>query len=150
MILDRLANAELYFSMHKRFQAAFEFLRNTNLETLADGEYELDGRRLYVMVATVPGKGRKGAKLESHRKYIDIQYVIRGADEMGLKPVAECKDVELHYQESKDVSLYLDQPLNWVSVPTGSFTIFYPDDGHAPLAAEQETKKAVVKVQLAD
>lgn len=150
MILDRLENADLYAGLHKRFAAAFQFLRSGRAATLADGEHELDGRKLYVILASAPGRGRAGAKLEAHRKYIDIQYVVRGADEMGLKPAAECRDVELPYEASRDVSLFRDQPTNWVVVPAGSFTIFYPDDGHAPLGASQEVKKAVVKVQIDD
>ena len=148
MILDRLANAELYAALHPRFAAAFDFLRRSDLGQLADGKYELDGTRLYVLLATAPGRGHDGAKLESHQKYIDIQYVVRGVDDMGLKPVADCRDVELPYDASRDVALYRDRPISWVTVPAGSFTIFFPDDGHAPLGAADETVKAVVKVQI--
>lgn len=150
MIMDRLANAELYFPVHPRFAAAFRYLRETDLEKLADGEHEIDGRRLFAAVATSPGRGRAGAKLEAHRKYIDIQYVVRGTDDIGLKPTCECRDVELPYTEDHDASLYLDKPTNWVTVPTGSFTIFYPDDGHAPLGTSEPVKKVVVKVQIDD
>ncbi len=150
MIMDRLANAELYFPLHKRFAAAFEFLRTRGFEKLTDGEHELDGRKLYVNIHGSPGRGHAGAKLESHRKYIDIQYVVSGIDEMGLKPAADCTNVELDYEEKRDVSLYLDAPTSWVSVPTDSFTIFYPDDGHAPLACSTPVRKAVVKVLIED
>lgn len=150
MIMDRLANAELYFAMHPRFAAAFRYLRTTDLQNLADGEHEIDGRKLFVSVASTPGRGRAGAKLEAHRKYIDIQFVIRGSDDIGLKPTAECRDVELDYDDGHDCSLFRDAPTNWVHVPTGSFTIFYPDDGHAPLGTSEPVKKAVVKVQIHD
>lgn len=150
MVFDRLANSQLYVPMHKRFAAAFDFLRTADLASLADGDHEIDGRRLYVAIAGSPGRGRAGAKLESHRRYIDIQYVIRGADDIGLKPSAECQDVELEYEAAHDVALYRDAPTNWLLVPTGSFTIFYPDDAHAPLGTNQPVKKAVVKVQIAD
>ncbi len=150
MILDRLENSELYFAMHQRFPAAFQFLRSGQLQKLADGEHELDGRRLYVSLATTPGREHAGTKLEAHRKYIDIHYVVRGSDEIGLKSVAECRQVESPYDDSGDWWQFLDRPTNWVSVPTGSFTIFYPDDGHAPLCTNQEVRKAVVKVQLAE
>lgn len=150
MIMDRLENAELYLPMHKRFAAAFAWLRSGKAAELADGEYELDGKKLFVSVHGSPGKGRQGAKLEAHRKYIDIQYVVSGTDEMGLKPVADCRDVELDYDDGHDCSLFRDAPANWITVPTGWFTIFYPDDGHAPLGASAPLKKAVVKVLIED
>jgi YhcH/YjgK/YiaL family protein len=150
MIFDRLANAKLYLPVHKRFAAAFEFLQQKDLETLPDGEYPIEGKQLYVIVATTAGRGRTGAKLEAHRRYLDIQYVVRGQDDMGLKPTCECREVEMAYDASCDAALYRDPPTNWITVPAGSFTIFYPDDGHAPLGGEGTVTKAIVKVLIED
>jgi hypothetical protein len=38
----------------------------------------------------------------------------------------------------------------WITVPPGSFTIFFPDDAHAPMGAEIgcEFLKAVMKVAV--
>jgi len=44
--------------------------------------------------------------------------------------------------------LFADQPSTFVSVPPGSFTIFFPHDAHAPLAGPGRLKKAVVKVAV--
>jgi beta-galactosidase beta subunit len=33
-------------------------------------------------------------------------------------------------------------------VPTGHFTIFFPQDAHAPLAAEGALRKAVAKIAV--
>ena len=148
MVFDTLDNAHFYASMHPRFPAAFEFFRSGRATTLPDGEFELDGRQLYVMIASFPGRGRKGAKLESHRRYIDIQYVLKGSDEIGLLPTSQCRDVEMPYVEDRDLILYRDHPTNWLIVPEGSFAIFYPDDAHAPLAGTAPVSKAVLKVAV--
>ena len=148
MIFDRLENAHLYHSLHPAFAKAFEFLRNADWSQLKDDRYDLDGDKLYVLVATVGGRGRIGSKLEAHRKYIDIQFVVRGSDDIGLKPTTDCRDVELPYEDSRDVSLFRDAPTNWVLVPSGSFTIFWPDDGHAPLGGNEVSTKAVAKVAV--
>lgn len=148
MILDRLANAERYAPLHPRFAAAFRFLGETDLAALADGRHELDGRELYVSVESIQGRGRAGAKLEAHRRYIDIQVAIAGRDEIGLKPVADCREVELAYDEDRDVALFRDRPESWVVLVPGSFAVFFPDDGHAPLAAAGPVRKVVVKVRI--
>jgi YhcH/YjgK/YiaL family protein len=148
MILDRLANADLYAPVHPRFAAAFRFLREADFTKLADGEHEIDGRNLFVVVEAVQGRGRAGSKLEAHRRYIDIQVAVAGADEIGLKPVAACRDVELDYDEGHDCSLFRDRPENWIALPAGSFVVFFPDDGHAPLATASPVRKAVVKVLI--
>ena len=149
MIFDRLENAALYEKMHPLFPQAFEFLRNEARNREA-GKHVLDGERLYVLIATAPGRGHDGAKLEAHRRYIDIQYVLKGTDDIGLKPTSRCEQVELEYDPKLEVALFLDKPTDWISVPEGSFTIFYPDDAHAPLGSTQETTKAVVKVEIGD
>lgn len=148
MILDRIANADRYIPLHPRFAAAFQFLRSADLAGLADGEHELDGRRLYVSVESVQGRGRDGASIEVHRRYIDIHVPIRGRDEIGYRPLAECRDVKLSYDDAHDCGLFHDRPESWIALPAGCFAIFHPEDGHAPLATTGSVRKAVVKVLI--
>lgn len=148
MILDRLDAADRHAALHPRFAAAFRYLREADLATLADGEHELDGRRLYVSVASAQGRGRTGAILEAHRRYIDIQVVISGTEEIGLKPVTACHEVELAYDGGRDLMLFRDRPDDWLVLPVGSFMVLFPADAHAPLAATGPVRKAVVKVEV--
>lgn len=150
MILDRIENGHLYEALHPGFAAAFKYLRETAAGKLAPGRIELDGPRLYVNVDHSTGRGREGAKLEAHRKYIDIQYVFEGADDIGWKPTAECKQPLAAYDAKKDIVKFSDAAESWVAVPAGTFAIFFPEDGHAPLAgaAGLGVKKLVVKVAV--
>ncbi|RPH92172.1 MAG: DUF386 domain-containing protein, partial [Calditrichaeota bacterium] len=95
-------------------------------------------------------KERSAARLEAHRKYIDIQYIISGADEMGWKAVKECQNIDAAYDEGKDIEFYRDVPMLWKTVPAGSFAIFFPNDAHAPMVGQGEIHKAVVKVLIND
>src|SRR5213078_3215226 len=78
VILDTLANAARYAQMHAGFARAFEFLTATDLAALASGRHAIDGDRLYVSIDHKDGRGEDGARLEAHRRYIDIQYTIDG------------------------------------------------------------------------
>jgi YhcH/YjgK/YiaL family protein len=148
MVLDRLENADLYASLHPQFAAAFKFLREAEAAKLPPGRIELDGARLYVNVAHLTGSGRAGTALEAHRKYIDIQYVFEGADEIGWKPTAECKQVTSAYDAKADAACFSDTCESWVTVPAGTFVIFFPEDGHAPSGAAKGLgmKKLIAKV----
>ena len=148
MILDHLENADRYAALHPRFPAAFRHLRETDLAALADGEHEIDGRGLYVSVTSTVGRGRADATLEAHRRYIDIHVVIDGSDEIGVRAVADCRDVALDYDEGRDCTLFRDRPEDWLAVPPGSFAILFPGEAHAPLAATGHVRKAVVKVRV--
>jgi len=148
MIVDRLQRAEHYFKKHPSFQKAFEFLRRKDLSELAPGRHEVGGDRIYAIISKGPGRTRAQAMLEAHRKYIDIQYVISGIDEMGWKSLAECGQASQEYDRDKDVTFYPDAPAEWVKVRAGSFAVFFPQDAHAPSVGHGEIHKAVVKVAV--
>jgi biofilm protein TabA len=148
MVVDRLERAERYFSRHPLFEKAFTFLRQPSLAELATGKHEVDGTRIYCLISKGPGRKRTEAKLEAHRKYIDIQYVIHGPDEMGWKPTAACQSLDQDYDADKDIMFFKDQPQKWTKVPTGSFAIFFPRDSHAPLVSSGEIHKVVMKVAV--
>lgn len=147
-IVDRLENYEKYVALHPAFAKAFAFLRQNDMTKIEQTKHIIDGDKLFCSVATSQGRKREEGLLEAHRKYIDIQYVISGKEEMGFKPVAECKQVKEAYSAEKDIAFYSDAPATWIPVPPGSFIIFFPEDGHAPLIGEGDILKAVVKVAV--
>ncbi len=58
MILDDLEQAARYYDLHPGFRRAFEFLRRTDLATLAGGRHEIDGERVFALINRDPGRGR--------------------------------------------------------------------------------------------
>jgi biofilm protein TabA len=85
MILDALAEADRYVAMGPDFAEAFRFLRRPDLHGLPDGRMDVCGDRLYAIVMRTIGAGREKARLETHRRYLDIQYVVAGTDVMGWR-----------------------------------------------------------------
>ncbi len=147
-IFDKLEAAERYYDRHPAFAKAFAFLRSSSLANLAPGKHEIEGDRLFCLISKSPGRKRSEAKLEAHRKYIDIQYIIAGADQIGWKPTAACASPETAYDPAKDIIFFKDPPRKWAKVSAGSFAIFFPRDAHAPLVSEGEIHKAVMKVAV--
>jgi YhcH/YjgK/YiaL family protein len=157
MILDTLLVADRYASCHPSFPRAFAYLRDANwkqLLTAAEGaarhstRHPIDGDRMYVSLDYVEGRGREGARLEAHRRYIDIQFTIDGHEEIGWKPLAECASTSVPYDDAKDVLFFSDRPDSWLALPAGHLAIFFPDDAHAPLAGRGTLKKAIVKIAV--
>jgi YhcH/YjgK/YiaL family protein len=148
MILDDLKNAARYYALHAGFREGLGFLSRKDLAGLASGKYELQGDRLFALVNRDPGRGHAGARLEAHRKYIDIQLLVDGSEEIGWRPTAECREVTDPYDESRDIMFFAEEPLAWINLPRGKFMIFYPEDAHAPLASTGDNVKAVIKVSV--
>jgi len=148
MILDTLARADRYSALHPLFARAFAFLRQTDLDALAPGRYTIDGEQLFAIVEHCTGRARAEAQLECHRRYIDIQLVLEGTDEMGWKALAECLSPATDYDAARDIRFFSDVPSSWIATPAGSFCLFFPDDAHAPLVSSGFIRKVVVKIAL--
>src|SRR5512135_223723 len=136
MILDALNHSDRYLALHPLFAAAFAFLHGTDLHALEAGRHAIDGERLFAIVEACPGRARTEARLECHRRYIDIQLVLEGVDEMGWKPLADCRDPATDYDAVRDIRFFDDAPASWVATPAGAFCVFFPEDAHAPLVGE--------------
>lgn len=148
MILDTLANADHYAALHPLFARAFEFLRGTDLHALPPGKHSVQGEQLFAIVEACTGRTRAEAKLECHRRYIDIQLVLEGVDEMGWKPLGECVDPVTAYDAARDIRFFNDAPASWIATPPGAYCIFFPDDAHAPLVSAGMIRKVVMKIAI--
>lgn len=148
MIFSTLSQSDRYAALHPLFPRAFEYIRNTNLHALSPGQHPILGDDLFVIVEHEPGRTREMAKLEVHRRYIDIQLVLEGVDEMGWKPLIECREPADDYSAERDIRFFRDAPASWIATPPGAFCIFFPEDAHAPLVSSGSIRKAVFKIAL--
>jgi biofilm protein TabA len=148
MIIDHIGNLLCYRAVHPLFPKAIDFLLRADTASLEPGRHEIDGDRVYALAMETRGGGKRRARLETHRKYIDIQYTLSGEDIIGWSNVLDCRIDSLGYQERKDVAVYMDRPCVWTTVRPRFFAIFFPQDAHAPLAGGGRLAKVVVKVAV--
>jgi len=148
MILDSFDRLPQYVGLHPGFAQAGEVLQRFMAAPPEDGRHVVDGERLFVIVSRDPGRGRDRSDLEFHRRYIDIQLVLEAHDVMGWRALGDCRQVKQEYDGTKDIGFCADRPETWLHVPAGHFTIFFPQDAHAPLAAEGPLRKAVAKIAV--
>ena len=148
MILDSLENYQLYRAINERIAKGFDYLLHTDLEAIPSGKHDIDGDTIFALVQEYQTKPLAECKLESHKKYIDIQYVIRGEEFMGITTKNNQKILEVN--EDKDYTFY-EGTTSLVLVSKGMFTIFFPDDLHQPCVQTElasEVKKVVIKVLI--
>jgi YhcH/YjgK/YiaL family protein len=149
MILDNIKNASLYYNLSERIQLGLKYLQETDLSKLEPGKYEIDGTNVYAAVSSYDTRTMDLVKWEAHKKYIDIQYIIEGTEKMGYSYITEMNS-PTEYNETKDVLFYQGNG-DFVTVKSGNFAIFFPEDVHAPNMAvdtPSAVKKVVVKVAL--
>jgi biofilm protein TabA len=148
MILDIIANADCYTPLHPLFFDAFKFMRTADLFALAPGRHAILDERIFAISERAAGRSRADAKLECHRRYIDIQLVLSGTDEMGWKALADCKKPMSDYSMERDIRFFNDTPAIWVKIPPGAFCIFFPEDAHAPLVGSGNIHKVIFKIAV--
>lgn len=127
---------------------AFAYLKETDLERVAPGKYLLDGDSLYVSVTEGPDYPYEQTEWESHRRMIDIQYIVRGKEKIGVVNLSEAT-VTKPYNDKKDVAGYLAEGKIYVAEP-GTMYIFFPTDVHRPSIKVDKydvVKKVVIKVR---
>jgi len=152
MIFDSAKNLDFYRSLgvDGRYEKAVDFLKNTDLESLAPGKYEIDGKNVFANVTEYTTVPWEEAKYEAHHNYTDIQYVISGSETMTYARIDELNE-KVPYNEEKDVVFYDNEnPGLKVVVKAGEYMIFNPWDGHKPKAAAGEPamiKKVIVKIK---
>lgn len=147
MIIDNLKNAKLYYSLGERMEKAFKYLQENDFSKLEPGKYEIDGTDIFALVQHYESRLVEAVKWEAHRKYIDIQYLVDGIESMGYAYIEDMK-VTQEYNEEKDC-LFTNGKGSFLTLKSGMFAVFAPDDVHSPCIAVNEPqpiKKIVVKV----
>ncbi len=148
---DEVAFATQYHKNKEAWVKAFDFLRTQNLDTLSKGKYTINGDKVFATVTEGPNKDFDKTNWESHRKYIDLQYVIKGKEKIGVAPLATAT-VTKPYDESKDAANYSAEGKYYVAEP-GTFFLFFPADVHRPnikVDGYNIVKKIVIKIQVTD
>jgi biofilm protein TabA len=148
MITDLLKNAALY-GADKKLARALDWLRKTDLDSLALGRIEIDGADLFALVQTYQTRLRHECRFEAHRRYTDVQYVVAGVEQMAYAHVAAVK-VAVPYDAERDIE-WFDGDGNFFIVPAGGFAVFFPEDAHIPgvaIGKPATVRKVVVKVRI--
>lgn len=150
MIIDVLSNAHLYQHINEHIAAAFHYLHTSDLASIPEGKYTIDGDDLFAIVQEYETLDAANEQMEAHRKYIDVQYVIQGEELVGHAFLGN-QQLSKEYSEEEDFLLVPDVPDFFTCFKTGMFMIFFPTDLHMPCIKVNETarvKKVVVKVKI--
>ncbi|OHE00216.1 MAG: hypothetical protein A3K14_01075 [Sulfurimonas sp. RIFCSPLOWO2_12_FULL_36_74] len=111
---------------------------------------ELD-ENSFVLEQVYDAKDRKECFFESHRKYIDVQFIL-GGEEIIEVSNTNLLAVALAYNEELDFIKYEEtKGISSIVLKAGDVAIFYPQDAHMPCikaGSGAKVVKAVVKVRV--
>ena len=148
---NQLEFAKQYQANKAVWDKAFSFLKDQDLEKLAPGKYPIDGDNAYASITEAPSKEFDQSGWESHKNYIDLQYVIRGEEKIGVMPI-ESATVTSPYDAAKDGAKYSGDGKYYIATPK-EFFLFFPADVHRPnikVDGYDVEKKLVIKIKVAN
>lgn len=147
MIKDSIKNAKYYYGLSPRIEQALKYLEANNLKDVPSGKYVIDGDDIFMNVQEYETK--ISDNIESHRKYIDIQFMITGAERFGFCALGDLKPT-CEYSEETDLVFY-EGKCDFCEAEEGDFLIFFPQDAHLPcqqINEPQKVKKVIIKIAV--
>ncbi len=148
--VDSRELADSYHKLKERWDKAFRFLNDNNLDEMQPGRYDIDGDNLYATISNYMTKDPDSANFEVHRSYIDIQYVIDGKELIGIAPVDSVDKVVTPYDAERDIEFVTVQGATYNEATPLTFFIFFPNDAHKPGLRDSVStpvKKIVIKLK---
>lgn len=149
MIIDSIKNANKYYNVHPSFKLAFEALMKID-ENTPNERLTIDGENVFINLSEYTNKNIDECLYESHKKYIDIQYVLSGEEYIDL-----CDEKLLKVTEDRldtdDIAFFEDTKyFSRADLTEGIFVVIFPGEAHKPMIAPDgkgiKTRKAVAKI----
>lgn len=148
MIFDSITNFKIYIKAHQQFKTVLDFLQNNDIAVLSEGRHEVSNG-IFAISNIYKTINEADTFIECHRKYIDIQIMVKGSEKMGICNRDLC--IQREYNDAEDYQK-LEGDLDFITVREGFFTVFYPHDGHMPQIMcngnPEEVRKIVIKVPV--
>ena len=126
-------------------ESVYKYLKDNDLKETSLGRHFF-GDHIYANVEEYITKERNEGRYESHRKYIDIQYIISGKEKIIVNNI---KDLELEkrYDPLTDICFYYGNKEGKEHIlKENDFMILYPEDGHMPCISTEEGAQKVRKI----
>ena len=147
---------------YKKFEKAFLYIQKlqdkNSLEYKSLANIGLDecnkivlDENCFILEQAYITKDKKDCFFESHRKYIDIQYIFEGSEIMEVENINKLQ-ITQEYNESLDFAKYEQKPnSSTLIINENELAIFYPNDAHMPCIKvdnNQKIIKAVFKIAV--
>ena len=131
MITDQIRNILLYKFLPENIKSSLIFLENTDFSTMANGSYDLHNN-VYFSVQRYQTKLFIEGKLEIHKKYMDIQYIVEGTETLGYDKLDNLEITD-QYIETNDIAFYkLSKNTSQIILQKKDFCVLFPNTPHMP------------------
>ena len=129
MIYDNINSLRKYIGVIPHLEEVLSYLDNNDLYDLPFERIDISDN-VYLVKQKYIRKDRKDAGVESHKKYIDIQLMLKGRESMYYGLYNDELKVSIDYDDSKDIMFYDELLNNKVEASKDGFVVFFKEDIH--------------------
>jgi YhcH/YjgK/YiaL family protein len=147
MIFDSVEHIGIYKGIHIGLDRAIQMIESNQLDLSKSGKVSVDGDAIFYLVQDYSTKDVLDAKLEAHRRYIDLQFLVKGNEIMDCINIVNLSELT-DYDEANDIQFFKGE-CNRLFAKENDFAVFFPHDGHRTGVSTQEAeqvKKVVFKI----
>ena len=145
---DPVEFATQYHKEKSRWDKAFTWMATHDVATLAPGRYEIDGTHCFANVQDAVLKTAKNVNIESHKKYIDLQWCVTGVERYGI---VNAKDAIIKVPYKPDVMYWNTDKIKYVNSNPHMFFLFFPKNYHRacvlPKGGIDKIRKVCIKIE---
>lgn len=150
MIFSSIYSIDDWKAYPEAIRKVIDYLKSNDFVKMEPGVYELEGRDIYVQVFDAETGAVEEKRPESHKDYLDIQFLASGEEKLGFTPYLEKYEVD-EYIVERDLIFYKSvENEGFIYATPGCISIFFPHDIHRPAVAVDKpmtVRKVVVKVR---
>jgi biofilm protein TabA len=150
MILTTLQDANAHLGAHPMLGLALDFLRSLRGNE-SPGRIDLKGEQAFALLQTYGTKAWDAdTKLEAHRRYTDLQFILRGRETLLWCPLHRLGQPCQPHDPQRDFALWkaAGSPSTPCKMNEGFIAVLGPCDAHAPALNWGETSEEVFKVVI--
>lgn len=131
---------------------ALNWIKENNLSKLENGKYIVDEKKdIFAVLSEYIAKDKEDNLFEYHKKYIDVQMLLKGKEYINITDTSNLKEVT-KYSKERDIAFgKFENKSDEVLMEEGKIAVFYPSDAHQPCLKhfdnDQNIRKIVLKIK---
>lgn len=126
-------------------QDMIDFISEMKKNGIKTGRHDIHGDDLFAAISEYETEPVEDRKFENHRKYIDLQILLSGSEEIHWAPVETLNMTEESFSEGGDIAFYEGEAQSCVVLHGNTCAILYENDAHKPNVMHKNKEK-VIKV----
>lgn len=146
MIIDKIDNILFYKKILPNLESAIDILKQ--IKSFEECRNNFYGG--YYMIQKGKTKPMYEGNFEVHRKYIDLQIIVEGSEEIAWSDIKDLESV-VDYDNLRDVERLDGNKQNHMLISKNMFYIAFPHDAHKAVSHTKESHsytKIVIKLEI--